>query len=280
MNFTQKVVVTAVVLGIGAGGVYASRGVWRPMVEEARRPTLPQALPYKPTTTSVATTVPTSTKAKPQKPVTTAPTTTPSSTQGQNPFVFTGTRPESMNLAVPFVSQAPKQNWAMPYQEACEEASLLMVKNFLQGHTALTVDQADTAILDLIAYETAQGDPADITLRRLSEVARTYFHLQPTIRAVTSVEELKNAVANGFPVIIPADGKALKNPNFHNGGPPYHMLVVKGYLKDGRLITNDPGTRKGADYVYDPALLFGALHDWNGGDVPNGEKVALVLLPQ
>lgn len=279
MNFTQKVLVTVVVLGIGAGGVYASRGVWRPMVEEAQRPTLPVALPYKPATSSVATTVPTSTKPKPQKPAATQPIVTPSSTQGQNPFAFKGTRPASINLAVPFLSQAPKQNWAMPYQEACEEASLLMVKNFLQARTTLSADEADTAILDLVAYETSQGDPADIPLARLSEVARQYFRLEPTMYELTSVEELKNAVANGFPVIVPAYGKALKNPNFHNGGPPYHMLVVKGYLSDGRLITNDPGTRKGADYVYDPTLFFGALHDWNGGDVPNGEKVALVLSP-
>jgi hypothetical protein len=84
----------------------------------------------------------------------------------------------------------------------------------------------------------------------------------------------------GVPVIIPASGKELQNPNFRNGGPPYHMLVMKGYLADGRWIVNDPGTRKGADYLYGKQLLLNAVHDWNGGDVPRGSSVAFVIEAQ
>jgi len=35
--------------------------------------------------------------------------------------------PESYNLGVPFTSQAPEANWQIPFKEACEEASVLMV---------------------------------------------------------------------------------------------------------------------------------------------------------
>ena len=60
-------------------------------------------------------------------------------------------------------------------------------------------------------------------------------------------------------------------------GPLYHMLVVKGYTKDGTIITNDPGTRRGADFLYDPDALFNAVHDWNGGNVNEGAKVMVVV---
>jgi len=53
--------------------------------------------------------------------------------------------------------------------------------------------------------------------------------------------------------------------------------VIKGFLSDGQIITNDPGTRKGADYLYDPQILLDAIHDWNDGDVPRGEKNMIVI---
>ena len=33
----------------------------------------------------------------------------------------------TMNLSVPFTSQAPEQNWDEPWQDACEEAAVLML---------------------------------------------------------------------------------------------------------------------------------------------------------
>ncbi len=276
-------------LMLSAAIAYASRGTWRPWVEALQRPAIPVATPFtSPTSTTlprpasastttaggVATT--TRSPAKPPKPV--PATTTVAVT---DPFEFSGPRPVEMNLAVPFMLQAPKQNWDMPYQEACEEASLLMTVNFLNGRsTDFSPDESDRLILDLVDYETRQGDPPDVTLSRIADIARNRYGLRTRLTSVTSIDQIKNAVANGYPVIIPASGKALKNPNFRNGGPPYHMVVVKGYLSDGRIITNDPGTRKGKEYVYGASLFLNAIHDWNDGDVPNGDKVALVLLPK
>ncbi len=55
------------------------------------------------------------------------------------------------------------------------------------------------------------------------------------------------------------------------------MLVLRGYTKDGYVITNDPGTKRGAQYAYRWSVLLNAIHDWNGGDVENGEKVVIVV---
>ena len=70
----------------------------------------------------------------------------------------------------------------------------------------------------------------------------------------------------GHLVIIPTNGQALKNPNFTLPGPERHMLVVKGYdYETEEFITNDPGTRNGADYRYKKDLLFEAIRNYKTG---------------
>lgn len=191
--------------------------------------------------------------------------------------------PEEINLSVPWMSQAPFANWDFPYQEACEEASMIMVSRFYQKSkdTRIPTDQADAELLKLVEYETkVLGYYKDTNAQETADILQLYFGFKDVrILPLNSIDDIKNIVGRGYPVIVPFYGKALKNPNFRNGGPPYHMLVIKGYLSDGRLITNDPGTRKGLDYIYDPQIIMDAAHDWNGGDVENGKKVMIVVLP-
>jgi hypothetical protein len=280
MRFIRVLIVPFVLLGLSLGVAYLTRASWRPWVEALRQPPIPLATAYRPATSSSGVrSLPISTTTSSTKPRRPATSTVPIVTT-VDPFLFEGARSAEANLAVPFLLQAPNQNWDMPYQEACEEASLLMVQNFLGGRTTdFAPAEGDKLLLNLISYETNAGDPPDVTLRRIGEIAQARYGLHPVLKTVSSMEPVKNAIANGYPVILPASGKALKNPNFHNGGPPYHMLVAKGYLSDGRILTNDPGTRKGKNFVYEPTVLLGAIHDWNDGDVPQGEKVVLVLLP-
>jgi len=77
---------------------------------------------------------------------------------------------------------------------------------------------------------------------------------------------------------VPAAGRELGNPNFTDPGPLYHMLVVRGYTENN-FITNDVGTRKGENYQYKYDVLMNAIHDWNGGDVNNGQRVVIVAWP-
>jgi len=96
---------------------------------------------------------------------------------------------------------------------------------------------------------------------------------------VTSIMDIKKELAKGNAVLLPANGKLLRNPNFRNGGPPYHMITAKGYT-DSSVIVNDPGTRLGADYVYKDDVLFTALADWVGANdvgVASGPKVMIVV---
>jgi len=91
-----------------------------------------------------------------------------------------------------------------------------------------------------------------------------------------TVEDIKQQVASGRPVLVVADGKVLPNKYFQNGGPAYHALVVRGYTEDS-FITNDPGTQFGENLLYTYDDLMNSIRDWNGGDVKNGKRAVLVF---
>lgn len=198
-----------------------------------------------------------------------------------DPFAVKGALPAEVNLDVPFTSQAPYGDWSMPYQEACEEASITMVDAFYRGLNGTIVPaDAKTLIDSIVAFENKTiGEYKDTSAQQTADIMKGFFGYTDVRVVPYSEMNMRRAVANGYPVIIPADGKMLPNPNFRNGGPPYHMVVVKGYLKD-RWITDDPGTRNGKDFTYTFAELANAAHDWNGGDVIHGKAVMIVAMPK
>ncbi|MEK7130214.1 MAG: C39 family peptidase [Patescibacteria group bacterium] len=185
--------------------------------------------------------------------------------------------PAEINLKVPFTAQAPHANWELPYGEACEEASALMVHYFYQKKT-FTKEMADSEIKKLVDFQTKKyGFYKDSTADETARFIKDYLKYKKVRVLQATIGAIKQELAAGRPVIVPAAGRLLGNPNFRRPGPLYHMLVVKGYTKDGKFITNDPGTRKGANYVYDQKVLMNAIHDWNGGDVNNGKKLIIVI---
>ncbi|MBD3281610.1 hypothetical protein GF391_02580 [Candidatus Uhrbacteria bacterium] len=190
--------------------------------------------------------------------------------------------PTELNLDVPWMSQAPHANWDYPYQEACEEASMIMVDAFYDGRTGkIPVDEADDEILKIVEYQNKTlGYYKDTTAEETAQLMRDYYgYSDVRVFPVTSAKDIQAVLARGYPVIMPFSGKELDNPNFRNGGPLYHMLVVKGYTDDGRFITGDPGTRLGQDFIYTFENLLESNHDWNGGNVPEGDQLMIVVLP-
>ncbi|MBU1119113.1 C39 family peptidase [Patescibacteria group bacterium] len=182
--------------------------------------------------------------------------------------------PESMNLAVPFTSQAPHANWDLPYQEACEEAAMLMSAHFLLNKGGFTKDSADAGILDLVHFEEKKGMAIDMTTEETARVFEERFGLKAEVRYDFDETDIKEAIAKGHPVIMPFAGRQLGNPNFTPPGPLYHMLVIKGYTPNV-FITNDPGTRNGRDFQYTYKKILDTNHDWNNGDVTRGKKVMI-----
>lgn len=254
--------VVALVAALGLG--YANRVAVRDAYERLVAPPLPVAETYVPIT--VATT------AGETVPPVAATTSVPEAA----PF------PTEKLLSVPFMSQAPFANWDAVHEETCEEASILMVRGYYQGREGrYKPDDAERLLLDLVAFQKERygffEDTSATETKRLIEDA--FPELTAEVVPLDGPESVIRYVAQGIPVILPADGKMLPNPNFRNGGPKYHMLVVRGYAS-GRFITNDPGTRKGENFTYTYDGLLGAVHDWNNGDVPHGRRVMIIVRPK
>ncbi|HVW66107.1 MAG TPA: C39 family peptidase [Candidatus Peribacteraceae bacterium] len=185
--------------------------------------------------------------------------------------------PSSVKIDVPFQSQAPLSNWDAVHEEACEEASLILVQRYLTGQTT-SPQQMENEIQKLVSWETQHGYAQDVTVAQLKDIAHGVYGLHGTVLTDTSVDSIKRQIASGNPVIIPAAGQMLGNPYFSGQGPPYHMLVIIGY-NDTSFITDDVGTRRGANYAYSFATIENAIHDWTGSNatIQSGKKDVLVL---
>jgi uncharacterized protein YvpB len=184
--------------------------------------------------------------------------------------------PKTVQLAVPMVYQAPYGVWDKVHEDTCEEASLTMVMGFRNKRKTFTKAQMEKNLLGLVAWQRQnlgyfESTPATVT----AQMAKDYFGLALEVKPVKTAEDIKRELRAGRPVILPTAGKLLANPNFKNGGPPYHMLVVTGYT-NSHFITNDPGTRKGQGYYYAQERLLRAIHDWHETDPAKGAKVMLV----
>jgi len=188
--------------------------------------------------------------------------------------------PRSVDLAIPFTSQAPRANWAQPYQDACEEASVLMAHAFYKKET-LTAESADEQILQIIEWEKSRfGDYKHTTAHETASIFKEYYNYE-NVRIIMNptADAIKKELAAGHPVIVPAAGRLLGNKYFRAPGPLYHMLVVRGYDWRGNFITNDPGTRRGNGFKYKEKILMNAIHDWHDTDIKQGNKVVIVVDP-
>jgi len=191
--------------------------------------------------------------------------------------IETPTLPENAYIDLPFISQSPFASWDALHEDACEEASLLIVNYWHNNRNNISKTEADQDIKAMVTYEKDNGYGISITLEELDQIAKDYLGLENGIvKNNITIENIKEEIALGNPVIVGAAGKVLDNPNFRNGGPNYHMLVITGYDTNG-FITNDPGTRKGEDYRYSFDNLYDSIHDWNPNNILDGEKKYLAF---
>jgi VanZ family protein len=187
--------------------------------------------------------------------------------------------PKKVSIPVPFTSQAPHANWDEYHEEACEEASLVMVRFYLEEKD-LSKDIAEKEIQGLIKYQLDHyGDYKDSTAEQLVRLAEEYYGMK-NLEVVYDFQaaDIKKYLAKGKPIIIPAAGRKLGNPNFTAPGPLYHNLVLVGYKGD-TIITNDPGTRKGEKYAYSLRTIYDSIHDFPGKkeDIEQGRKAMIVI---
>lgn len=195
----------------------------------------------------------------------------------QNP----GELPSKYFLKVPFTSQAPYANWGLPYQEACEEASILMIDYFWKKKS-FTKAIADKEILKLVEWQKKNlGGYEDTDAEAVVRTFKEYLGYK-NVRLIENptAKQIEEEIVKGKPVYMPAAGRLLGNRYFRGQGPFFHALVVTGY-NGKEFTTNDPGTRRGEGYVYSYSTLMKALHDWTGDKetITSGKKRMVVVDP-
>lgn len=198
---------------------------------------------------------------------------------------------DTINLDIPFTSQAPSANWDATHEETCEEATMLMAQWFATGQKGakangyqnqIPPDKAEAALQDMITWENKTlGDFKDTTADQTVRLAKENLGLK-NVRTSTDVsaDSIKKELNAGNIIVVPAAGKLLANPYFRSPGPPYHMVLIRGYDSKG-VISNDPGTRRGEGFVYSFDNLISSTHDWTGkaDTITEGRKVMIVISP-
>ncbi len=187
--------------------------------------------------------------------------------------------PATVILQVPFSAQAPTNDWNR--NEDCEETSITMANAFLTGTTQdkLPADAAQNAINNLKAWEQINlGYNANTGVDATTQMAQGAFGLKITQIQNFTETDLKTALENNHPILLPINAKLLGSAQYANGGPTYHMIVLRGFKGD-TFIVNDPGTDNGDGNEYPFSVLENASADWNNAtkSIDSTRKFALIV---
>jgi hypothetical protein len=155
-----------------------------------------------------------------------------------------------------------------------------MSAHYLTDKEVSSLEEADANLQAIKEFEEQRfGYFEDTNAEETAVILKEYFNLEAiTLLENPTAEDIKKSLSQGRPVIVPVAGRMLKNPYFQQPGPLYHMLVIKGYTNQGQFITNDPGTRRGADFLYDENNIMESMHDWRSDEqIEKGRKVVIVV---
>lgn len=167
-------------------------------------------------------------------------------------------------IQIPFACQFPVGNMNDPYQEACEETSIIMAKAFINNDTQenLSNTYIDQQINDLVNWQiNAWGGHYDINTYKTLELMQKYYDIRDAqIVEIKNIDDIKLILSSEKIIIAPTYGMNLENSYFTAPGPAYHMLVITGY-DEQNFITNDPGIGLGKNFKYTYNNLFESIYD-------------------
>ena len=166
---------------------------------------------------------------------------------------------EQAQLNVPYTVQAPLVNWNI-HEESCEEAALLMVHYYLLGNQTDVIEPstANQELINMVTWEKNNyGQEKDLNMYEVGKLATDYYEYRYKVSEDVTVDDIKQAVSDGNPVLVPVITHALGNP-YYGPSPSYHILVIKGYNQGG-IISNDAGVKEGKDYYYTWDVLWRAI---------------------
>lgn len=165
-------------------------------------------------------------------------------------------------LEAPFQSQAPFGDWTQPWQDACEEASII-VAEFGLKQKPLSKEKMRDEIQRLVDYQNTNfGTYRSTNLKNTAKVAREVYGMETEMLNDPTIQDLKAKLAAGHFIIAPLAGRLLHNPFFTGAGPVYHMFVIIGFDDNDKVfITHEVGTRHGQAYRYPYQTVMKAIRD-------------------
>jgi uncharacterized protein YvpB len=174
--------------------------------------------------------------------------------------LFAATVPSSSVLSVPYVSQVPDGAWVAPWDEACEEASIVMVENYYSKREDKTAEQQKAHLQPMIDWENKEFKTyEDTDAEQTLALIRYEAAFNAKVVRSPSLDSIKAELAANRPVIALVSMYELYGEQ--NMGDSYHVLVLTGYDDDKKeFIVNDPA-RDRKTYSYD--AVMSALHDYN-----------------
>ncbi len=188
------------------------------------------------------------------------------------------TLPDKKQINVPFSAQAPEGNWAEPWQNACEETSVIMIDSFYKGST-LSKEQAKQEILRVFSLKEDKFESSkDESMERIADLINsTELVWQARVAVNPTLKEMKMELANNQPIIVPVYAPKLKsNPQYGFGDVDYHVFIISGYDDLWQqFIVKDPGSSRGNNQRYSYEEVMNAIHDFLPSDYDNGRKAVI-----
>lgn len=171
--------------------------------------------------------------------------------------------PAHVELAVPFVVQAPTAVWQEPWENACEETSIFMVDSYYRGIEPTIQDQLKGILTILQLKNDRFGASLDESTATMSHIIDALAGSWTTTRVERpSRSVIMQTLADGHPIIAPVYAPELLSSLYPVGGPDYHVVVLIGYDRSrDELILHDPGTAHGASVRVSMQAFLDALHD-------------------
>jgi len=186
------------------------------------------------------------------------------------------------NLPVPFTSQAPQADWSEPWQNACEETSIIMANNFYKDKN-ITPEQAKKQILEVFRLKNEHfGKSEDESMSRIAEIINAAdLGWTATLSINPELNAIKEEIAKNHPVIAPVDARLLIGSQYKGGPIDYHVLVISGYDdKTEEFIVQDPGTKSGKNDRYGYQNFYDSINDYLPHSNPSGRKAVLFTAPK
>ena len=186
------------------------------------------------------------------------------------------TIPNQYNLDVQFYPQSPFGQWGKIFSDTCEEASVLIAMNYVND-ISMTREEFRDELLNIVDWENNYfwyfKDTNTVETEMI--INRHFWYTKSFIVENPSIEDIKQNLSQNSVVLVPLDGKWL-NPNFRNGWPRYHFIVLKWYT-DTHFISHEVGSKYWENYYYEQHDIMERVHDFHQTDMKLWAKKIIVV---